>query len=89
MGVAGNAELIAAVSEADRCAKQLKLESVRQDPPHMRFWLDRYSVVCERLLRAAEEGMLVLPTAPPSSPACAWACAVRFRGMYYRLNAHQ
>ena len=53
MGVAGNAELIAAVSEADRCAKQLKLESVRQDPPHMRFWLDRYSVVCERLLRAA------------------------------------
>ena len=69
VGVAGDAELVAAVDESNNCADQMTLESVRQDPQLMQFWLDRHRVICKRLFQAAREGTLVLPAAQPSGHA--------------------
>ena len=60
VGVTGDPELMHVVSEAQHCARLLKLKAVRRDRPVLQMLLDRLDSVCTLLMQAAEEGALLI-----------------------------
>lgn len=54
---AGDPELIEGINEAYRCAEQMKLDAVRQDPQQLQVVGQRFDAVCARLFKAARTGV--------------------------------
>ena len=58
--MAGNPEVMTAMSESHLLLKQIDLEAVRQDPLTLQYLLGRYKTACARMTQAAMEGVCEL-----------------------------